>query len=53
MPKFNTITLNRKDFEIIDTSYDPEIKNHGDYKDVVAEMFFKKLKESRSPEKAV
>jgi hypothetical protein len=44
LPKINTVTLSRRDFSVINTSYDPEIKDYGDYRDAVAEMFFKKLK---------
>lgn len=48
MTKFNTVTLSRSDHSVIGYTYDPTIKNHGDHRDQVAEMFFKKLKETES-----
>lgn len=43
MPKFNTITISRKDLSIIGVSYDPTIPDRGDYRDEVARMFIKKM----------
>jgi hypothetical protein len=44
MQKINTISFNRKDFTTIDCSYDPTIDDGRDYRDEVAQYFFKKIR---------